>query len=38
VLFDRLVGVKDNVKGEGIHFLVPWIQKPIIFDIFNTVL
>jgi len=36
VLFDRLVGVKDNVKGEGIHFLVPWIQKPIIFEIRST--
>lgn len=33
VLFDRLQGVKDNVKGEGLHFLIPWIQKPIVFDI-----
>jgi len=36
VLFDRLVGVKDVVKGEGMHFLIPWIQKPIIFEIRTT--
>jgi len=36
VLFDRLQGVKDNVKGEGLHFLIPWVQKPIIFEIRST--
>uniref|UniRef100_A0A2K5K293 Prohibitin n=1 Tax=Colobus angolensis palliatus TaxID=336983 RepID=A0A2K5K293_COLAP len=25
-------GVQDIVVGEGTHFLVPWVQKPIIFD------
>ena len=33
MLFDRIAGVKDNVKKEGMHFLIPWVQKPIIFDI-----
>ncbi|RWS16468.1 protein l(2)37Cc-like protein [Dinothrombium tinctorium] len=33
VIFDRFTGVKPNVVGEGTHFLIPWIQKPIIFDI-----
>lgn len=33
VLFDRLSGVKDKVVGEGTHFLVPWLQKPFVFDI-----
>ncbi|CAG5115846.1 unnamed protein product [Candidula unifasciata] len=33
VIFDRLRGVQDEVVGEGTHFLIPWIQRPIIFDI-----
>jgi len=36
VIFDRLYGVKDVVKGEGMHFLIPWVQKPIIFEIRST--
>ena len=33
VIFDRFTGVKEYVVGEGTHFLIPWVQKPIIFDI-----
>jgi len=33
VIFDRFAGVRENVVGEGTHFLIPWVQKPIIFDI-----
>merc|ERR1711915_384465 len=33
VLFDRFQGVKDAVVGEGTHFMIPWVQRPIIFDI-----
>lgn len=33
VLFDRFRGVIDETIGEGTHFLVPWLQKPYIFDI-----
>ncbi|WMV31085.1 hypothetical protein MTR67_024470 [Solanum verrucosum] len=33
VLFDRFKGIIDDVVGEGTHFLVPWGQKPFIFDI-----
>lgn len=33
VIFDRFAGVKDVVVGEGTHFIIPWVQKPIIFDI-----
>ncbi|XP_016498437.2 prohibitin-3, mitochondrial-like isoform X1 [Nicotiana tabacum] len=33
VLFDRFRGVIDDTVGEGTHFLVPWLQKPFIFDI-----
>jgi len=33
VIFDRFQGVKPEVSGEGTHFLIPWVQRPIIFDI-----
>ncbi|MCJ1391407.1 Prohibitin-1, subunit of the prohibitin complex (Phb1p-Phb2p) [Xylographa bjoerkii] len=33
VIFDRLNGVKDTVVNEGTHFLIPWLQKPIIYDV-----
>ncbi|XP_057331928.1 protein l(2)37Cc [Microplitis mediator] len=33
VIFDRFAGIKNTVVGEGTHFFIPWIQKPIIFDI-----
>ncbi|KAE8718195.1 Prohibitin-4 [Hibiscus syriacus] len=33
VIFDRLRGVLDKTEGEGTHFLVPWLQKPFIYDI-----
>ncbi|XP_050703174.1 prohibitin 1-like [Eriocheir sinensis] len=32
VIFDRFVGVKQVVIGEGTHFFIPWVQKPILFD------
>lgn len=33
VIFDRFAGIKSLVVGEGTHFLIPWVQKPIVFDI-----
>ena len=33
VIFDRLSGVKDNVVNEGTHFLVPWLQRAIMYDV-----
>lgn len=36
MIFDRFKGVKREVVGEGTHFLIPWVQKPIIFDIRST--
>ncbi|XP_069473654.1 prohibitin-2-like [Ambystoma mexicanum] len=34
VIFNRIGGVeKDTVKAEGLHFRIPWIQYPIIYDI-----
>lgn len=33
VIFDRLKGVQASVIGEGTHFVIPWLQKPIIYDV-----
>lgn len=33
VIFDRFDGVKKGVVGEGTHFLIPLIQKPIMFEV-----
>lgn len=33
VIFDRISGVKDEVMNEGTHFLIPWVQRSIIFDV-----
>jgi prohibitin 1 len=33
VIFDRFQGIKPLVIGEGTHFMIPWLHKPIIFDI-----
>ena len=32
VLFDRFRGVIPTPSGEGTHFLIPWVQRPIIYD------
>lgn len=33
VIFDRLSGVKREIIGEGTHFLLPWVQRAILFDV-----
>ncbi|XP_047068728.1 prohibitin-3, mitochondrial-like [Lolium rigidum] len=33
VIFDRFRGVLPDTVGEGTHFILPWLQKPYIFDI-----
>eukprot|EP00092_Neocalanus_flemingeri_P017367 GFUD01018784.1.p1 GENE.GFUD01018784.1~~GFUD01018784.1.p1 ORF type:complete len:273 (+),score=93.13 GFUD01018784.1:43-861(+) len=33
VIFDRFAGVKKEVVGEGTHFMIPWVQRPILYDI-----
>lgn len=33
VIFDRFAGIKPLTVGEGTHFIIPWVQRPIIFDI-----
>ena len=33
VIFDRFRGVLPQVVGEGTHFLIPWVQRPVIFSV-----
>jgi len=33
VMFDRFSGVKGVATGEGTHFLVPWLQRAILYDV-----
>lgn len=33
VIYDRYSGVDQEVKGEGLHFLIPWLQRANMFDI-----
>ncbi|CAF3569052.1 unnamed protein product [Rotaria socialis] len=33
VIFDRMNGVHLTSSGEGTHFLVPWLQRAILFDV-----
>jgi prohibitin 2 len=33
VVFNRLVGMKSMVYGEGLNFNIPWFERPIIYDI-----
>jgi len=33
VMFDRFSGVQGTASKEGTHFLVPWLQKAILYDV-----
>jgi len=33
IIFDRWSGVKEEVVNEGTHFLIPWLQRSIVFDV-----
>ncbi len=33
VMFDRFQGVKNVATSEGTHFLVPWLQRAILYDV-----
>lgn len=33
IVFDRVGGIKNKVYPEGTHFIVPWFERPIIFDV-----
>ncbi|GMY31160.1 prohibitin-1, mitochondrial-like [Fagus crenata] len=33
IVFNRIDGVKDQVYVEGTHFILPWFERPIIYDV-----
>lgn len=33
VVFNRLTGIKDTVYSEGTHLMIPWFEKPYIYDV-----
>ncbi|KAI4333907.1 hypothetical protein L6164_018659 [Bauhinia variegata] len=33
IVFNRLVGIKDKVYPEGTHFIIPWFERPVIYDV-----
>jgi hypothetical protein len=33
VIFDRMSGVQEKVVNEGTHFLIPWLQRAIVYDV-----
>ena len=33
IIFDRFVGIKPEIIGEGTHFLIPFIQWPVYYDV-----
>jgi len=33
VVFNRFVGVKQTVYGEGTHFVIPWLERPEIYNV-----
>lgn len=33
VKFSRIGGVQNKIYGEGTHFVIPWFETPIIYDV-----
>ncbi|XP_073124400.1 prohibitin-1, mitochondrial-like [Henckelia pumila] len=33
IVFNRIVGVKDKVYPEGTHLMIPWFDRPTIYDV-----
>ncbi|GFE55398.1 prohibitin [Babesia ovis] len=33
LVYNRLSGVGEKLVGEGTHFLIPWLERPIIYDV-----
>ncbi|KMT14664.1 hypothetical protein BVRB_4g074320 [Beta vulgaris subsp. vulgaris] len=33
IVFNRIYGVKDEVYPEGTHFMIPWFERPVIYDV-----
>ncbi|CAH2046513.1 unnamed protein product [Thlaspi arvense] len=33
IVFNRITGIKEKVYPEGTHFMIPWFERPIIYDV-----
>jgi len=33
VIFNRVLGMKDTIYGEGLNFNIPWFERPVVYDI-----
>ncbi|KAL6322180.1 hypothetical protein AAG906_005125 [Vitis piasezkii] len=33
IVFNRIIGVKDKVYPEGTHLMIPWFERPVIYDV-----
>lgn len=33
IVFNRISGIKEEVYPEGTHFVLPWFERPIIYDV-----
>jgi len=33
VKYNRLSGIADSTYREGVHFMLPWLERPIVFDV-----
>lgn len=33
IVYNRFVGVKDKVYAEGTHFMLPWVERPYVYDV-----
>lgn len=33
IIFSRVSGIKEHIHGEGTHLLLPWLERPIVFDV-----
>ncbi|AGO11639.1 AaceriADL141Wp [[Ashbya] aceris (nom. inval.)] len=33
IVYSRLTGVQQSVYGEGTHFVIPWLETPVLYDV-----
>lgn len=33
IVYSRLSGVQQSVYGEGTHFVIPWLETPVLYDV-----
>ncbi len=36
ILYSRLGGISNVVKGEGTHFKIPWLHRPYVYNVRST--